>query len=257
METEAALKALAPFARREGFDCQAVAALIGSRNDATELLAALRSATAAGQLTTSLWRSVTGAAEPVDFPRSFGALFDHLADAGLVMEADGMPSKWTGDALRLWAYTDNWLLLSQDEDLMLMDEKLIPNLLVIAREQECRKRGYILGCVAHWARDSAFEAAGTVRFRETVGRIAKHQSAVEAAGDLVLAAYLERLAWYALPAKVEEPDAKQRALDLTRCAAPKPESVAVKLDGQDWVVLLPGDAKKTLKIAQSDGEMRT
>jgi hypothetical protein len=256
MDIEAALKLLAPYARRDGFDCEAVSQLDQSSSDATDLFAVLRTAIGKGHLTTNFWRGVTGAAEPADFPRAFGALFDHLADAQLVMEAEGMPSQWQDDALRLWAYTGNWLLLSQDEDLMLMDEKLTPELLVVASEMACPKRDYMLDCIAHWARDEAFAAVGTARFAETVTRIAAHQAEADAAGAPALGAYLARLGSYARPAQVREADAVQRALDLTRCAEPKPDRIRVTLEGEDWVVLLPGYTKKLLKIAQSNGSMR-
>jgi hypothetical protein len=220
-------------------------------------LSELGDAIAGGQITARRWRGVTDSARPRDFIASMGAMWDRLVGAQLVLGIEGMPNSWTPESVRLWAYTEEWLLISQDEDLVLMDDDIIHDLLVIAAEASCPKRDYILQIVAHWARDSAFAAAGTDRFAQVVTTVAEHGAAAHAAGAAALAEYFGRLGSYARPGSDSEKEALLRGLDLARCREPNASSISIKRDGKDWLVTLPGHSRKVLKIAATDGRIRS
>jgi hypothetical protein len=261
MILEEALRALAPFAGPDGFDVERATRRLASDESRTAPLRALLDGVEAGRVTASAWRSATTSEGPRDFAVAFGKLWDALVRAGLVESADGFPSDWSQETLRLWAYTDGWTITSEDEDLALMSEEYVPGLLEIAREGACPKRDYILCVIRHWARDRASSAAGRNAFSErregfsdVVARIARHASPAREAGDPALADYLSRLGSYGLPGPVEREGAHQRGLDLTACAEPRPEEVTVERDGPLWRVELPG-APGTLRIAVSDGRI--
>ena len=174
--------------------------------------------------------------------------------AGLVDSADGFPSDWSQETLRLWAYTNAWTVTSEDEDLALMSEEFMPGLLEIARERACPKRDTILDIVRHWARHRAASAAGRDDFSEVVASVARYAALAREALDPALADYLSRLGSYGLTAPVEREGAHQRGLDLSGCAEPRPEEVTVERDGLLWRVKLPGPPG-TLRIAVSDGRI--
>jgi hypothetical protein len=81
--------------------------------------------------------------------------------------------------------------------------------------------------------------------------------AARAAGDGALAEYFGRLGSYAHPVKVSEQAALQRGLDLARCREPDASSISVKRDGKDWLVTLQGHSRKRLRIAETDGRIRS
>lgn len=256
MTVDETLLALFRFAREDGFDASAVCAVFAAPG-LRLALPELGKAIASGQVTSLRWRGVTDSALPRDFIASMGALWDALVEAELVRDVEGMPKRWTPEAVRLWAYTNEWLLLSQDEDLMLMDDCIIHDLLTVAAESACPKRDYILHVVAHWARDAAFAAAGTDRFSQVVTTVAEHGPAARAAGAAAMAEYFGRLGAYARPGRVSEQAALQRGLDLARCREPEAGSISVERDGTEWRVTLQGHSPKVLRIAESDGRIRS
>ncbi len=255
MTLEEALRSFVPFARPPGFDAEALHRRLSSDPSNRALLRTVREAIEAGRVTPSSWEGATASRAPDDFIPAFGRLWDHLVGTGLAEWADGSPQTWSHEALRLWAYTNTWLISSEDEDLALMDEPFIPALLEIAREPSCPKREYILGIVRHWARDTAGTAAGRDAFREVVASIAQHEALARKADDPELADYLGRLGSYGLEGPVELEGAHQRGIDLTRCTEPLPDAVTVERDGLCWLVRTAGPMPKRLRIRLADGRI--
>jgi hypothetical protein len=72
-----------------------------------------------------------------------------------------------------------------------------------------------------------------------------------------MAEYFTRLGSYARPGKVSEQGALRRGLDLARCREPDASSISVKRDGRDWQVTLQGHSRKVLRIAETDGRIRS
>ena len=154
---------------------------------------------------------------------------------------------------RRWAWTSRWHLCDQDEDIVFLFDQP-KRLLTLAREPNCPKRDYLLGCAAHGVRDrvhasglgpSAFDEARPLIFD------AKSARAPE------LAAYFERLASYAKKGSVDREEAIQRAHDLHRCAPPRGEDVHVQVEGDFWRVhyATPGHSGTVFRIHRKTGAM--
>jgi len=258
MTLEDALRELVPFARADGFDAAAVRHHLATHEAARSLHAILGEAILHGRLTARCWAAATGGAPPDDVIAGVGRLWDSLLEAWLVHPIEGTPQAWTPETLRLWAYTEGWELERQDEDLILMQDVLVPDLLEIAAERDCPKRRYLLNVVEHWARDGAHAAVGTDAFADLTTRLARLEEPARAAGDDALADYLRRLAGYGRPARVDREGAERRGADLTRCA-PRPADLRVTPEGRHWVVVLPGSVpalNRTITIARADGRIR-
>ncbi|MGC4089247.1 MAG: hypothetical protein QM756_15450 [Polyangiaceae bacterium] len=254
MTVDEILRALTPFALARGFDESAACSFFSARCG-EKLDRPLGDALAAGLLTNEHWRSVTGSDAPHDFSVAFGALWGALNDAGLAREAIGEPKTWTFELVRQWAHAAEWLLMSQDEDLILMvREELFPWLLQVAPEPACPKRDYIFGVIAHWARDEAFAALGSDRFGGVLARIGALEPLVRQAGNGHVADYFRRSESYADEARVDHDGALQRAVDLNRCRRPTPEEVQVVRDGEHWLVTLPAQ-RKLIRIAAHGGQI--
>jgi hypothetical protein len=115
MNSEELWLALAPFAREQDFDVEALVRQLPEPR-VCELATALAGAIVQGQATRLLWRLEL----PRDFTVALGTLWDRLVELRFAGPCEGTASACSTDALRLWAYTDEWLLLSQDQDLMIM-----------------------------------------------------------------------------------------------------------------------------------------
>ncbi|WP_438037945.1 hypothetical protein [Sorangium sp. So ce128] len=254
MTLEEALRRLAPFAEPQGFDIERLRQSLASDPSSARVTQVLREALEAGEVTPSAWQSTTGSPTPDDFSPAFGRLWDELCRVDLADWAHGFPECWSQAALRLWAYTNGWLISSEDEDLALMTEDFVPGLLEVAREPACPKREYVLGLIRCWARNTAATAAGRDAFPEVVTRLAGYESLARRANDPELADYLRRLGSYGVPGPVDREGAHQRGRDLTRSYEPKPEEVTVERDGACWRVELP-ERPKILRIAFSDGRI--
>jgi hypothetical protein len=255
MSLDDALRILAPFAKPHGFDSEPLRQRLALDSPKGTVVRIIGDAMVAGQLTALAFREATSSSAPDDFIVALGSLWDELVKVGLAECVDGFPELWTQETLRLWAYTGQWLITSEDEDLALMDEAFAPGLLAIAAEPQCPKREYILGIIRHWARDRAGAAAGREGFSELVARIAQHAVLAREANDIDLANYLQRLGSYAIPAPVDREGAHQRGLDLTGCAEPKPDEVKVERQPNCWTVTLPAPSPKTIRIALTDGRI--
>jgi hypothetical protein len=258
-----AIAILSRHVKPDGFDASAILADLRANDRTRPLEHALARAMTEGTLTEA-WEAGKPLGDCTDFAPALGRLWDGFCELGF-QSAEGCPNTWTFPSFRLWAYAWEWALLSQDEDLLLMQENFIPWLLAIAAEPDCPKSGYGLQVVAHWARDGAFYEVGKPGFAAFVRKASAHEQAARTAGDLRLADYLARLGSYADPHAVDEAAAMQRGLDLTRCYEPSPDAVAVTRQGDAWRVTLPGAKgsgpgttslhSKQLRIAVVDGAM--
>lgn len=138
--------------------------------------------------------------------------------------------------LRRWCWVPGWVLLSQDEDLMVMSDHNVAPLLEEAREG-CTKRDYVISIVEHHARDSMHHALWegashlTVMIERCRGWI-EHARSAQAEG---LVAYLERLSTYARRGPVQKSEeVAQRVFDLRRCSPERQSVPVVRRDGARW-----------------------
>jgi hypothetical protein len=257
MTLQEALQALAPLARAQGFEkqdfLQRLASEQSSRKVGRALGMVLGDAMVAGQLTTAVWREATSCSDPADFIAAMGCLMDDFIRAGLANSVDGFPQSWTQETLRLWGYTEGWLITSEDEDLALELDEFVPGLLELACDGACPKRDFALGIVRCWARKTASSAAGHEAFAPIVTRIAQYAVGARRANDPGLADYLLRLGSYATPGAVDRAGAYQRGLDLAGAHEPKPEDVKVEPDGDTWRLKI--FAAKTIRIRKTDGRI--
>lgn len=257
MTLQEALRALLPLARPNGFENeslgQRLAGGAASAPASRALGRVLGEAMVAGQLTTAAWLEATSSPAPGDFIAAWGPLFDALIRAGVADSIDGFPDGWSQETLRLWGYTEGWLITSEDEDLALTTDELVPALLELATDQACPKRDYVLGIVRSWARRRASLAAGNEAFGDVVTHLANYAPLALRANDASLADYLVRLGSYAASKPVDRDGAYQRGLDLARWHEPKPEDVRVELDCGSWRV--ETFASLTLRIRQADGRI--
>ena len=144
------------------------------------------------------------------------------------------------DELRRWCWGRDWILFSDDEDLMLMDDRYVESLLDEAR-RGCPKRDYAIGVVQHHARDSAHHVAfsGAAKLRDRLRTIGGWAAWARAANAPGLVDYLERLGGYAVEREVSAEEVEQRVLDLRRCDPRPGERPEVRRVGQNWVAPLP------------------
>lgn len=191
--------------------------------DATRLAKTLLRAYRHGALTPARWQQLTGQppGEPPAIDLAIRHLWDAFVAARLVPHFTVDPANHEPAMLRRWAWQPRWYLSSQDEDLMVMDDALVPLLLELAGERRLPKRSWLLEIVAHHARDTCCHAVYWQRdIAATLTRVAAWAPLARAAGDDHLAAYLDRLGRHAVPAPVDRDGALQRLLDLARCAPP-------------------------------------
>lgn len=226
------------------------------RTLATGLLRAYRH----GALGPARWAELTGrppatAWEVDDAIRRF---WDAGAAAGLTKRGSIAAVGTNRGAIRRWAWQPRWCLMAQDEDLLLMEDALVPTLLEIAGIPQLPKRDYILEIVAHHARDSCTAAfMGHAEIAETLRRVAGWAPAARVIGASALACYLERLGRHAMSGPVDRDGAVQLLVDVASCRAPKPEEVAVvAVDGGWEGVLLFSAGNRRLHIDAATGAVR-
>lgn len=244
-----ALRSLVVLCRPYGFETEHLRAWLEAHASHGASLTVLGEAMTAGRLTTAAWREATSLPEPVDFIAAMGALWDRCVSLGAASGVEGFPEPWEAENLRLWAYTENWLVTEQDEDLALADERFVPTLLALSTESACPKRDLVLDLLFHWARDAASGAATREGFAAVVARLAAHAAR---ATDPGLAAYLERLGSYGRPSPVDRDGAHQRGVDLAPSYALGHSDVMVRDEGSFWSVELPA---RRLRIDKANGRI--
>ena len=143
------------------------------------------------------------------------------------------------DELRRWCWGRDWFLFTDDEDLMLMDDRYVEPLLDEAR-RGCTKRDGALGIVQHHARDSAHHAAfaGPRELGQRLRLVDSWLPWARTANAPELVRYLERLAGYAAEREVSAEDVEQRVIDLRRCDPRAGDRPEVRRVGSSWVASL-------------------
>lgn len=223
---------------------------------ATALLRAYRH----GALTPTRWTALTGH-EPAD-DAEVGDTIRRFWDAAAAVNLarphaiEGVGSN--PRAIRRWAWQPRWHLMEQDEDLMLMDDRVMPALLEIAATRELPKRDYILEIVAHHARDSCTHAFyWNADIPRTLQRAAQWAPGARSAGAHALAEYLERLGRHAIAGPVDRATAVQRLRDVARCHEPTAEAVAVRAVDGGWEGdLLHSSGDRRVVIDAATGAVR-
>jgi hypothetical protein len=257
VELQAALAGVAFPDLAAGVDAWAAALLARPAAEATRLARTLLRAYRHGALTPARWEQLTGRppVDDVEVDRAVARLWDVLAGAQVVPAysedaGDGSPAM-----LRRWAFQPRWCLLSQDEDLVLMDDAHIPVLLDLAADRRVPKRAYLLEIVAHHARDSCSHAALWGReLPGTLARVAAWAPHARRSGGADVAEYLERLGSYARPGPVDRAGALQRLIDLGRCAPPTRAAVRLtERDGAWEGTLVHSGGNRRLRIDAATG----
>lgn len=201
---------------------------------ATELLRAYRH----GGLTRERWAALTGAPPRAayEIDDAVRRLWDAFVAAGLAKPVSIEDIHGAAASVRRWAWQPRWILMSQDEDLLLMDDALMPALLSAAAEPGVPRREYALGIVAHHARDTCAVAAWNGGdLTAALVRAASWAPQARAVGATTLAEYLERLGRHAIPAPTDRDGALQRVMDLERCVAPAPDEVTLREAPDGWL----------------------
>lgn len=214
-----------------------------------------------GALSPERWAELTGAPPRIasDIDDAIRRLWDAFAAAGLTdpYRTEDHVGRIRAGLARRWAWQPRWSLMSQDEDLLLMEDALVPTLLEVAAERRVPKRTYLLEIVQHHARDSCCQAAYHGHDLEaTLRRAAGWAPQARAAGAPELAEYLERLGRHALRGPVDRAGAEQRLLDLGRCAEPPRRALDLReVDGgwTGWIVHSAGNRR--LRIDAATGRM--
>lgn len=225
-------------------------------NLATALLRAYRH----GALTPERWLALTGRPphSASDIDDTIRRFWDAGAAASLCKRHSFEPVGDNAAAIRRWAWQPRWYLMAQDEDLLLMEDPLMPVLLEVAADRAVPKRDYILEIVAHHARDSCTQAfywgADIVGSLQRAARLAPGARMI---GAGALADYLERLGRHAIPGPVDRATAVQRLRDVGRCSEPTPEQVAVRgVDGGWEGNLVHSSGNRRLFIDAATGAVR-
>lgn len=190
--------------------------------------------------------------------RSFGALLSSLPER---LTQDLEVERMANDEadVRRWCWTEGWLLLSQDEDLMVMRDEYVGALLDEGGAG-CPKRDYVFGIVEHHLRDDLHHALwdGAATLPERYAWALRVAEGAMRAGAISLSSYAARMASYAQSRVVEREEAEQRVLDLRRCHPNATEPPDVRLEGDVWIAtlnrqnILPG----RLLIDRRTGAMR-
>jgi hypothetical protein len=220
-----------------------LASLVERGNDALEGLARAERARFVERLYTS-WIAGTippaavGADDAIEANRRIGRAFRALPSA-LTDPLSFERTERDEMDVRRWCWVPGWYLMSQDEDLLLMDDDYVAALCQEASEG-CTKRKYALSIVEHHARDGAHHALwdGAERLEEHLEKVGSWAALAHAADAPELAAYLERLGRYAEPRAVDQAEVRQRVLDLRRCHANEGVAPSFTREGDRWVARL-------------------
>ncbi len=222
---------------------------------ATSLLRAYRH----GALSDARWAALTGRppSRAWEVDETIRRFWDAAAEAGLSKKYSVQAVGEDAGAIRRWAWQPRWILMEQDEDLLLMEDRLVPVLFAVAAVREVPKREYVLSIVAHHARDSC--SAAFYRGAEMTGtlrRVAGWAEGARAVGAEALAEYLERLGRHAIPGPVDRAAVVQRLRDVARCQEPPAEQVAVVEVEGGFEGVLVGSVHRRLYFDATSGAVR-
>lgn len=216
-----------------------------------------------GALSPERWAELAGAPPQIasDIDDAIRRLWDAFAAAGLVQpyRTEESCGRVRAGLARRWAWQPRWYLMSQDEDLLLMSDELVPTLLTTAAEPRVPKRQYLIDIVAHHARDSCCQAAYHGEGLEArLRRVTAWAPQARTVGAPELAAYLERLGRHAVAGPIDRQDAEQRLLDLGRCIEPPRSALDLReVDGgwEGWLVHSGSGTHRRLRIDVTTGRM--
>lgn len=202
--------------------------------------------------------------DPLEWDRRVGRIFCLLdPDEPQLHEVEYLAQDER--SIRRWCWATHWLLLSQDEDLMVMSETFDPWLLEEA-VLGCPKSEYVRNIVAHSVRDTLHAALWAA---DPPGRdSANTKTAVDGQLDRACrlarnsgvgpeCEYYQRLASYRNRGKVSKAQARQRVLDVRRCHPHSDVPVELSRRGKLWrasfirASTIPGE----LFIDARDGSM--
>lgn len=138
-----------------------------------------------------------------------------------VLEVEWRGTNVDAEGARRWCWIEPWILLSQDEDLLLMGDHLVAPLLEEAAAG-CPKKSYARQIAAHHLRDQAHGKlrSGPEAVRAHLLQLNPFVTSARETGDHSLVEYLERLQSYAKPSRVSREAALERVTDLWRCHPP-------------------------------------
>lgn len=179
-----------------------------------------------------------GVAGTIEADRLLGRLWSSLPPA-LTERTERVRNARNETDVRRWCWIPGLYLMSQDEDLLLMDDYNVRPLLDEAAAG-CPKRDYALEIVEHHARDSVHHALwdGARDLVPRLQMIATWVPLARAAKQEQLTSYLERLASYAEPRRVDRDEARQRVLDVRRCSPDPENEPQIVREGREWVAVL-------------------
>lgn len=120
------------------------------------------------------------------------------------------------DEVRRWCWSEGWILMSQDEDLLLMEDDKIP-ILLDEIAHRCIKADYAFGIVMHHLRDSAHQACVENRLPQRLEQMSIWLPKLESISESYDIQYARRLLGYSEPRKIDLEEATQMIYDLRRC----------------------------------------
>ncbi|WAS99350.1 hypothetical protein [Nannocystis punicea] len=214
-----------------------------------------------GALSPERWAELAGEPPRIasDVDDAVRRLWDAFAAAGFVQpyRTEENCGRVRAGLARRWAWQPRWYLMSQDEDLLLMSDELVPTLLATAAERRVPKRQVLVDIVAHHARDSCWQAAYHGEGLEArLRRAAGWAPQAREIGAPELAAYLERLGGHAVAGPVDREGAEQRLLDLGRCVEPPRSALCLRAVEGGWEGWLVNSAlNRRLRIDAATGRM--
>ncbi len=200
--------------------------------------------------------------DPMAWDRRLGRLLQDLDPGGKISETVWFQAEAKDErAIRRWCWSPGWELMSQDEDLLLMNDKAVPLILEEAT-YGCPKRDYAVHIVAHHVRGSLHHSLwgsppNLEKIDSALARAEHLLPMAEKSESPDLATYLKRLAGYRQRRKIRRAEAEQRVLDLRSCTQSPKKPVVLNRKGGNWVAdLLRGNvAEGSLHIERNSGIM--
>ncbi len=180
--------------------------------------------------------------------RWLAALDESLPDLQIEKSIESL-----GD-VRRWCWSEGWVLMSQDEDLLLMEDSNMP-ILLDEIAHLCTKADYAFSIVMHHLRDSAHQACAENKLPERLDQMAIWLPQLEAIAASYNIDYARRLLRYSQRRKIDLETATQMIYDLRRCHPDLNSPAQLRSSKRGWECafkqgnVLPG----TLEIERATG----
>lgn len=185
MLTDDVLVLLSLYATADRFDAEAIQAHVED-DDSVGFVIALMRGLQNEWMTTDRYVAATSAEIPHDFPKALGQLLSKLAQANYFAGDIVSGNIQKLDTFRAWAYTPEWSLMSQDEDLLLMQPDDFPRMLQVANEPDCPKSDYLINCVRHGLSHMR-------KNKDSITQLQKHLAIAREHDANTIADYIEQL----------------------------------------------------------------